>query len=672
MPEQEIDPEVLNQTRREISRLVAEIEQLAQQEMSAGEFYGEFLRRVQVALAAWACALWMRTPSGNLQLQSQVNLQNAGVDLNDYVRHAHHELLRHVLAQSRPMLFAPNSGPTDGAGASLVNNPTQLLLVAVPILLDGQAIGLVEVFQDPARRSAAHQGYLQFASRMAGEVGKFLKNSQFRQMLGQQKRWNQVDAFSRSVHGGLNARQVAYLIANEGKRLIECERLSVALARGRKTRIEAISGQDVVEHRSNLVNAMAKLAGAVLKHGENLIYTGAVEEHWPQDIKVALEHYLREGNSKLVAVVPLTDQREFGLKGKAKGAIIAEMIEDAAEPEEMGARVEVVARHGSLAIYNALEHQRVFLLPVWRVVGNATQTLGHSTLSKAAIFSCIALATILALILIPWPLKLEGRGDLVPKERRTVFAPVAGMVKSVKVKHNDQTEQGSLVAEMSNPQLERELSRLQGEVRAAEQLKRAYEAERQQKGKFDAEIGGKITEQTQMIENLRQQILLVQAQMENLRVLSPVRGRVMDWMPREKLLLRPVEQGEALLEVADTSGPWVLEVEFPESVVTHIARARRNTPNGELPVTFVLSASPEKTYHGRLIEFSTQARVVEQENVLEAKVAIDPSEDLALRIKDGTMPAGIEVRAKVDCGPHSLGYVLFRQVIDFAREYVFF
>jgi hypothetical protein len=36
------------------------------------------------------------------------------------------------------------------------------------------------------------------------------------------------------------------------------------------------------------------------------------------------------------------------------------------------------------------------------------------------------------------------------------------------------------------------------------------------------------------------------------------------------------------------------------------------------------------------------------------------------------MVSGIEVRAKVNCGDHPLGYVLFRELIDFVREYVFF
>lgn len=673
MPEQEIDSDTLSQTRREISRLMAEIEQLAEQDVQPAEFAAEFLRRGQAALAARACALWMKSPSGNLVLQSHINLPAIGLDNDSFVRPAHDELLRAAVQRGKPLLIAPSSGPGQPGDETQVVNPTPYLLVLAPVLLDSAVIGIVEVFQDAARRGAAQQGYLSFVTRMASEASRFYKNLQYRRILLQQQRWNQVEAYIRLVHGGLHPKQVAYLIANEGKRIIECERLSVAVRLGKKTKIEAISGQDVVERRANLVVRMAKLADVVLIHGENLIFTGRIEEHWPRDVAKALEEYLAESGSKLVAVVPIDDQREFGEKGKQKAALIVEMIEDATEPPDLGARIDVVSRHGSIALYNALEHDRVFLLPLWKTIGRRTHLLGANTASKATLAGILIAALVLALLFVPWPLKMEGKGELVPETRRMVFASTAGIVQSVKVDHNSPTDRGSLVAELSNPQLERELLKLQGDLRAAEQALLGLEAERLRKGSFDNELGSKLREQKQVIDGLKQQIELVRKQMETLRIFSPIRGRVMDWKPKEKLLLRPVEQGDALLEIADTSGPWVLEVQFPESSVTHIAKARAKSPDGTLPVTFVLSANPETTYRGTLIEVASEAKPLEEENVVEGKIALDPDEDLAkTMIAKGDMVSGVQVRAKVDCGPHSLGYVLFRQVIDFVREYVFF
>lgn len=675
MAEQEIDPQTVSDTRREIGKLVVEVEEIANQNIPPGEFFAEFLRRVNTALAARASAIWLKTPNGHLQLQYQINLQAVGLDQDDFVKQSHYEVLRRAMGQSKPMLIAPNSGP--GIESEGINppNPMPFLLVLAPILVENEALGLVEVFQDANRRSSAQQGYLTFLSRMAGEVAKYLKNQRYRRILSQSEKWDQVETYIRAVHGGLNPKQVSYLIANEGKRLIGCERVSVALKRGRKTVIESISGQDIVERRSNLVVRMAKLADAILRHGDNLVYAGTIGEHWPRDVVQALEAYLEESGSKIVVAVPMTDVREYGIHGRATAAVIVEMIEDSAEPEEMGARVDVVTRHGASALYNALEYHRVFLLPVWRALGNSTQWINASSMPKIVMALIAIVALVLAMIFVPWPLRLEGRGELVPQTRRIVFAPVAGTVREVKVDHGDPTEVNSLLAEMSNPELEQEEIRLRGELKTALEVKRSLDAEYSSRSKNDPEVGGKISEQIQLIESLRRQIDLNQARMATLKVVSPIRGRVMDWKPKEKLLSRPLQQGDQMLEIADVEGPWILEVQFPESAVTHIARARNETKEDDLEVTFVLSASPEKTYHGKLIELSTQAHPVEEENVVEAKIQLDSEEDLVAMIKESSgsdLPSGLEVRAKVNCGPHAVGYVLFREVIDFVREYVFF
>lgn len=665
MPEQEIDPQLIDRTRREIGKLVTEIENLANQDIPPVEFFAEYLRRISSALAARATALWMMSQQGNLQIQFQINLQGVGFPTEGPDRQSHDELLRFILKTAKPLLVPPRSGPSEEEEAIQIRNPTDSLLVLAPIIFEGQPVGIIEVFQDPNRRSSAQQGYLQFLTRISNEAARFLKNKQFREVLSEQKLWNQLEAFARSVHGGLNPTQVAYLIANDGKKLIQAERVSVALKRGRKTVIESISGQSTVEKRSNLVTRMAKLANCVIKHGENLIYTGTIEDNWPKDTVQFLERYLDESGSKLIAVIPMPDQREFGARGKASAALVVEMIEDNASPEDMGGRIEVVARHGAIALYNALEHRRIFLLPVWKVLGDSMSWFTGHRLPKVVVALLVIAVTIAGLVFIPWPLRLEGRGELVPEVRRTVYAPVSGTIREVRVQHNDRVESGTQLAIMSNPELERELAELKGQLRSAEQLYSQYKADKQ-KERINKEIDEKITQQEVLIEGLKQQIQLVAEQMKTLNIESPIQGNVMDFYPKEKLSLRPVQQGDELLEIAQIDGDWVLEVDLPENTVTHIFKAQKERGDDPLPVTFVVSASPDQTYHGKLIELATAARAVEQENVIEAKIALDKEQGLP------PLVAGVEVRVKVDCGPHAVGYVLFREVIDFLREYVFF
>lgn len=682
MAEPQVDPQLVDQTRKEIARLISEIEHLANQELPPGEFYAEAIRRTYTALAARAVALWMRTPQGNLQLQFQVNMQQLGLD--ESARPGHDELLRFIVNKQESTIVAPASGPGDLDAPLSVQNPTPYLLVLAPVLVDGETVGVVELFQDAGRRSAAHQGYQQFLKRVAAEIGKFIKNGRYRIILGQQAQWNQVEAFIRTIHGGLNPTQVAYLIANEGKRLIQCERVSVAVRRGKKTRIVAISGQDVVERRANLVRRMTALADKVIQHGENLVYNGAVHEHWPGDVRAALEEYVEESGSKLIVVVPMRDDREFAdHKGRSDAALLCEMVEDPAEPDELAPKIDVVGRHASVALANALEHSDVFLLPLWKAIGKSTRWMRGRGLPKVVAVLAAVGALSLFLAFYPYPLRLEGRGELVPENRQIVFAPSSGTIKEVKVDHGDPTEEMATLALMENTDLDRQLAEIKSKLEAKEAELRSLQSRQTQENKaFDPELATEIGRVHQEAASLEVQRNMLELEMEKLAVRSPMRGTVMDWKPKEKLLRRPVEKGNPLLTIADVSGPWIVEVRIPESAITHIRRAQHELGE-KLNVEFVLTASPDTVHRGVLRELGSQAAIGEDGNYVEAKIEFEGDEALMKLIRpqasesDGgrgraAMVSGVEVRAKVNCGDHSLGYVLFHELIDFIREYVFF
>ncbi len=74
---------------------------------------------------------------------------------------------------------------------------------------------------------------------------------------------NPISSLGLSIN--LDMRDTAYTIANEGRRLIECDRVSVATLRGGKAKVVAISGQDTIENRSNIVTALNALATRVIE-----------------------------------------------------------------------------------------------------------------------------------------------------------------------------------------------------------------------------------------------------------------------------------------------------------------------------------------------------------------------------------------------------------------------
>ena len=71
-----------------------------------------------------------------------------------------------------------------------------------------------------------------------------MKGRRLRHLADKQTLWEQLETFTRTAHEKLDVRETAYTIANEGRRLIGCDRVSVAIKHGGKCRIEAVSGQD--------------------------------------------------------------------------------------------------------------------------------------------------------------------------------------------------------------------------------------------------------------------------------------------------------------------------------------------------------------------------------------------------------------------------------------------
>src|SRR5262249_44237496 len=146
-------------------------------------------------------------------------------------------------------------GAPEGGGPA-AGNPSDFVVLLAPIIAEKQVVGLVEVWQDASRGPDAQRNFLAFMLRMAGLASGYTRNHQLRTMVGQQQLWTQLESFAKQIHASLNPTEVAYLIVNEGRRLVEADRVSVGIRHGPRVTVQAISGADVVEKRSNLVQLM--------------------------------------------------------------------------------------------------------------------------------------------------------------------------------------------------------------------------------------------------------------------------------------------------------------------------------------------------------------------------------------------------------------------------------
>jgi multidrug efflux pump subunit AcrA (membrane-fusion protein) len=578
--EQPLDPQLIEQTKQQIRSLVGEISQLAKSEISPEEFYSEFLTRVVSALAAVGGVVWTANQDGQLALQYQINLQETRLREDEEAQAQHGRMLYKVFSGGEGMLVPPHSGSEDGQQAG---NPTDFLLVFGLLKTDLETVGVVEIFQRSDAASSAQKGYLRFLGQMCELAADFLKSHQLRHFSDRQVLWTQLEDFTRMVHASLDPRETAYTIANEGRRLIECDRLSVAIRRGKHCKIEAISGQDVFDKRSNVVRLLGRLATAVTASGDAVWYSGDTHDLAPQ-VEKAVEEYVDEAHSKTVAILPLKrigppEDEDPSKRDKPEepiGALIVEQIEDSRVQSSMIQRVEVVSRHSSTALANAMEHQNLFLMPLWRTLGKTRWVLQARTLPKTLSISGAVLAVILFFALYPAKFEMESKGTLEPVDRQYVFVNTDNsVVDDLKVDHGDMVQAGQLLVQLRSTKLATETTIVNGELLSTKKAIASKQRDLQDESKLRPEernrLRGEVAELGEKRDSLTLQLELCKKNQEELSIKSPISGQVVTWDLRNRLpSSRPVQRGQELMRVADPSGPWQLELHMPENRMGHV------------------------------------------------------------------------------------------------------
>lgn len=701
--EQSYEMNLVEQTKNQIRVLVGEITQLSKSDIDPNEFHAEFLPRVVSALAAVGGAIWTLQPGG-LSLAYQVNMKESRIQESEDSNKRHSRLLYQQLKGSMDgTLVQPHSGDegADGAG-----NPTEFLLVFCPIKTELEEVGLIEILQRPDTGPIAQKGYTRFLSQMGVFAVDYYKNRQLRNFNDRQSLWTQLEEFTRNIHKSLDLRETSYTVVNEGRRLVECDRVSIAILRGGKCRVEAISGQDMFDKRSTAVRLLEKLANSVVAANESVWYTGDTSDFAPQ-VEKAVEEYVDESHTKMIGVFPLSKvileekiEEEASKHEKPEppfGALIIEQIEDNRIPERMRKRVEIVSEHACSALGNALDHNSVFLMPLWKTIGKSKVLVTARMLPKTVSVSLAVIAVILLMIFFPRSLYMHSTGTLWPIERQKVFSAITGKVEKVYVQHGTPVEgptpdendpnqyfPGSLVIELSSTEMDRKLVEIRGQILETETEKsnihRELNSIREQRdmppekaAERETQLGGNIEIANIRLLNLQKSLQLLELQAQDLLITSPMKGIVLTWQPEETLQGVTVSPGQELLEIADPSGPFYLELSMPEKRIGHIFDYQKKTQGQPLRVEFVLASDANKRFYGTVREIHDRAEVRGEAgaagggNTVLIRVDIDDPHLLPEKLQPGT-----SCSAKVLCGKAPLGYTLFHEAIAYLQKNVLF
>jgi multidrug efflux pump subunit AcrA (membrane-fusion protein) len=668
---------------QELEDVLASLGQVARSPIEPELFYEHALGDCVRALSAEGGAAWLRAASGALRPVAHVNWRGADSAANAEARRAHESLLSSVAAAGHVVSLGPNSNQHPAA----IDKPTDHALIVAPVQFAQPSssasaaestVAIFELVPRPNASPATYRGYEQFLAAVCELAAEYHAYRELARRRQDDSYRDELVRLSTQVHRVIDLAPTAYAVANEGRRVIGCDRLSVLATIGRRCRLLATSGASHVERRSGAARQMEQLAELVRPIGEPAWYADGQSDALPP-IAAALEAHAEESHARHIAVLPLA-RPTAGELASASGhhpsrpeppsfLLIAEQF-DARTGNLTRERLAEVGELSATALYNALEvHELPFRWLLRPLAEAKRQVANHVTRSTA--IAAAAFALVAALVLVPADFTVEAPGTLEPAVRQEVFAPRSGLVEEVLVANGADVSAGQPLARLRDPSLELDLKRVDGEM---ETVRRQLEAARATKSSRDVRDANPVElyrlsaserEFEQQLANLQSELTLLQRERASLVVRSPIAGRVVTWDVANRLTARPVERGEALVTVADLSADWQLELAVADDRIGYVLEAQ-DQADAPLPVRFRLrSADAANTGHVKTIGLTANVDAkagTAARPTVDVVVAFDKSKLTEAARRD--LRPGVSARAEIACGRRPLGYVWLHDLWD--------
>ncbi len=654
-----------------VDALLQHAERLSRTAASAGDFYGTILNELADILGAdgagvWsirdgAAALFFDTRTAPSWVWSVIAAEPIG-----------------RLEVDRTVIVPPH------VGGRLPNATEFARCIACLAVAPGLQLALDVRLPADAQRG---ENVAEIVAAVAAIVVEFHRGRQLARLFSLSAERDRVAALCQNLHSSLDRSRIALELANDGAAALRSDRVSVLLPYAGEFRLEAVTAVNELNHRANASRAIEQLVHELRSLGQSLSWTSAFGSPSEDAATQAGWSYLQESGASRVRVEPLTCSRTressdrsltssdrslttSATNGRSSvwiGAYGAAVFESFG-PEPPNPDFDGVAelcRHAAVALQNGAAFESQGLrghVRQWRdlVASHRMQTIIG-----------VVIAVVILLTFIPTDFELEARGQVQPAQRRHLYAPADGLITEVAVSNAKQVEANDVLIVMRNPDLDLEEQRIRGEIATTNSRLASVRAARTDPDRRGpaATSSGQLTaeeeELKQSIASLNRQLEIINRRIADLTLRSPMAGQVVRWDLIRSLEARPVRQGQLLMQVVDTHGPWQIELRIPDRFVRHVLAAQAQAKDG-LNVRFLFRMAPNTTYSAKLTTLS-MATDLDQDGELStlAIVPLHQSDIPDLR-------PGSSVIARIHCGRRSIGYVWLREFIEFMQTRVLF
>lgn len=489
--------------------------------------------------------------------------------------------------------------------------------------------------------------------------------------------------FANRLHAELDPRRVASTAANDSLALTGADRISVARTRGKRTRIQAISGQQKVERKSDLIRRLEDLLSIAADLNRPVVFDGDLESLDPL-VRQPVADYVSESHVRLLALLPLRRQSRQEFRRTRKQAVDQQLPENRDDQEVFGMlvvesytrrdrdpnlarRCRMTADVIQSTLNASAQYAKIPLRRPLSAISDFFASLrGNRLLATAAIALALAAITYL-MVFVPATYRVSCTGRLMPSEQNAYFAPMDARVVEVFVEDGQTVDAGQQLIKLTSETLSADLVTAEVAVAEHSKLIDALNAKMSelQVSRIDEqalEIQAEIAATEIKLAGQQETVKILRDRFDQLTVRADSPGTINAFRIKETLLNRPVARGDKLLEIVDIASNWQLELEIDEYRSGLLLKQFAETEH-PMKVTYLLATEVNRQRVAALTRLASHVDYAAngQELVIHAIAETEMDDRSASSV-------GAEVYAKIEVGQQPWGYVLFGDLLDFLRR----
>ena len=626
--------EIFEKKKLEFKSIVSELFSICRSQANLGQFLQNFLVSAVRLMEGDGGSLWIRR-GANVELAFETGESREMLPVVEEEGKGDEGALLEKISQVMKPFVAPlvKKGMEEEGQRRSIG-------IYIPIETEGGLFGILKVVKY-RESNVIYKEEVELLQNLTGLIPFYMNQLQMPKVIGRMEEIGKLFDINKEIFSSLDPIKIAFALANLLPDVVQCQRCTVALYDGKRLRIKAITGQDLIEQKSVTIRSLTRILEEAAKRNDSLHLTyESLQTMEEGELKEAGVEYFQDHPFKVLVAVPIRD------KDQHFGVISIETAKEESFSQTDLTFIKFVSVQAALALKNARLFQGIPLAKTWQRVFKISEKAGLMPWRKRVAIILVVLAIILIPLLLPVENKVGGKCEILAIQRHYARAKTEGILKTFVVQEGSRVKEGEIVAMLDDDPFQKRLR----EALTRKDVLQANVVKFFGLGQM-ADYG---IEQLRLKE-VEAEIEFLRSELEKTKILAEGSGVVITPQPRFwERLGKPVAKGEELIEIGELDR-LRLEVAVDERDIKFVKVGQN--------IRFLLNSLPEKSFEIKTKVIREKAEAMEAGNFFIVEADLDSLE--------GPFKPGMKGEAKVYTGKAPLGKVYLREMIEWFRMEIF-